>query len=133
MSADQAEPEGVYYRCIHGASTHIALGQADSFWVEDDLGRSWACHPIKTKVLDYIDLMAEPPGIERELRNQETVVRTVYCADPGDVRTALARCQTFADWTPCRTRPRWPNNMPDRCPFCEPDAEDTTRNEKPRR
>ena len=91
MSANQTESEGVYYRCLRGNNALVALSQDDSFTVEDDLGRIWSCHPIKTKVLDYIELLADPPEIDGELGDQEeTVVRIVYCTDAGDVRTKLA-------------------------------------------
>lgn len=93
-SGDQVEFEGVYFRCLCEGNALVAFSQPDAFAVEDELGRNWICHPIQTRVLDYIELLADPPEIDTVDGNlggqSKTMVRIVYCTDASEVRTELA-------------------------------------------
>ena len=91
---DDAGPLGIYYKCLHGANAHLAMSEDDSFAIEDTLGRSWICYPVKSEVVENLDLLTDLPEIDETDnklgRDVETDVRLVFCEQLSQLRDKLS-------------------------------------------
>lgn len=92
--ADDGEQLGIYYKCLHGANAHFALTEPHSFVVEDAVGRSWICYPVRRQAVEDLDLLDDLTQIETADGmiggGAETEVRLVFCEDEGELGDKLA-------------------------------------------
>ena len=92
LGGNVAGPLGVYYQCFFGDNTHLGLTEDDSFAMEDDKGRSWICHPIKSENVETLDLFKDFPAIKEadEKIGAETEVRILFCETLKELPRKLA-------------------------------------------
>lgn len=86
-----------YYKCLRGDSQHLALTEADAFFVRDIRGRNWICYPIPARKVENLTLLAHVTDVfeadaaaqRHGLGNAGTDVRIIYCEDPSELADKL--------------------------------------------
>ena len=77
---------------MHGANAHLALTEDHSFAVEDAVGRSWICYPIKREEVESLAMLDDLVEIDETDRKvgESTEVRLVFCENENELRQKLA-------------------------------------------
>jgi hypothetical protein len=88
---------GVYYKCLCGDSQHLALMERDAVAVQDAVGRNWICHPIATRKVENLTMLAHVSEVHEAdatarrqgIGQQGTEVRIYYCEDERELSEKL--------------------------------------------
>lgn len=89
---------GIYYKCLRGDSENLAVGEPDSFAMEDANGRNWICFPVSREDVDTLSLLdhladvvqADASLRKHGLNETGTEVRIYYCHHLHELHHKLA-------------------------------------------
>lgn len=88
---------GVYFKCLRGDSSHLALTERNSFAVLDGRGGNWICHPIPRKKVENLTMVAHISDVvqadatasKQGLDAEGTEVRIYFCENETELAEKL--------------------------------------------